>query len=206
MTDLRKKIDDYLVPLLEDEGFKKRSGGIFTRKIEEDFVGWLGLNRAQHPEGVELNPVVGVRCQELESLLSMLLKERPHKFIPPTVGVSIGYLMPEQRYQSWIFREGTVSEAGADMVAVIVRYGVPFMESACTLRNIDALLESPQFSSIEHAGYRRPLIKWLLGDRIGALQDCISGRQQIEKRTDLAAESFRQFVREFELLANQVDA
>jgi hypothetical protein len=47
----------------------------FTRQLAEGFTGWLGLNRAKQPEGFELNPVVGVRCQELEYLLSTLLKE-----------------------------------------------------------------------------------------------------------------------------------
>lgn len=203
---LLKTFDAGLVPLLEAAGFKKRSGEIFTRQLAEGFIGWLGLNRAKRPEGFELNPVVGVRCQELEDLLSTLLKERPHKYVPPTVAISLGYLMPDRQYRSWVLRGDTAADVGADMVAAIVQYGVPFMASACTLHEVGTLLESSRFASTEHAAYRRPLIKWLLGDRAGALQVCASDGQQLGARSDPAAEHFRQFARGIESLANQVDA
>ena len=204
---LLKKIDSFLVPNLEAEGFKKRAGEIFTIELAEGFIGWLGLNRAKHPQGgVELNPVVGVRCQELEGLLSTILKVRPHKYVPPTVSISLGYLMPEQRYRSWIFEENTIISLGADMTKAIVRYGVPFMNSASSLGEVGASLDSPRFSSAEHAMYRRPLIKWLLGDREGALQVCASCCRQFDQRDDPAAEHFRQFARGLESLVNQIDA
>lgn len=194
------------MPFLEAKGFKKKSGDIFTIKLTEGFIGWLGLNRAKHPQGIELNPVVGVRCQELEGLLSMILKEKPHKYIPPTVSISLGYLMPEQRYSFWVFREDSITGSSADMAEAIVRYGVPFMESAASLGEIGALLDSPRFSDVEHAMYRRPLIKWLLGDRKGALQICASCSRRFDQRADAAAEHFRQFARGLESLANEIDA
>lgn len=203
---LLKKIEGSLESLLGAEGFKKRSGEVFTVELAEGFVGWLGLNRAKHPRGLELNPVVGVRCQELEGLLSTLLGERLHKYVPPTVSISLGYLMPEQQYRCWVLQEDTVISSGADMVAAIVRYGVPFMESACGLSKIGELLESPRFSNAENAMYRRPLIKWLMGDREGALQVCASCSRQFDERSDLAAEHFMQFARGLESLANQIDA
>jgi hypothetical protein len=202
---LLKTFNAHLEPLLEAEGFKKRSGEIFTRQLAEGFIGWLGLNRAKQPEGFELNPVVGVRCQELEYLLSTLLKERAHKYVPPTVAISFGYVMPKRQYCPWILRKDTVASVGVDMVAAIVRYGVPFMASTCTLREIGILLGSPQFASAEHAAYRRPLVKWLLGDREGALRTCAFDGQKLGTRSDPAAEHFRQFARGLESLADQID-
>ncbi|MFN8986886.1 MAG: hypothetical protein ACK5VR_11325 [Burkholderiales bacterium] len=203
---LLKTFDAGLVPLLKAEGFKQRSGEIFTRQLAEGFIGWLGLNRAKRPEGFEVNTVVGVRCQELEDLLSTLLKERPHKYVPASGAISLGYLMPDRQYRSWILRGDTAADVSADMVASVVQYGVPFMASACSLHEVEMLLESPRFTSAEHAAYRRPLIKWLLGDREGALQACASDEQQLGARSDPAAECFRQFARGVESLANQVDA
>jgi hypothetical protein len=203
---LLKKIEGSLVPLLGAEGFKKRSGEVFTVDLAEGFVGWLGLNRAKHPQGLELNPVVGVRCQELEGLLSTLLGERPHKYVPPSLSISLGYLMPEQQYRCWVVQEDVVISSVADMVAAIVRYGVPFVESACSLSKIGELLESPRFSSAENAMYRRPLIKWLMGDRKGALEVCASSARQFDGRSDLAAEHLMQFARGLESLGNQIDA
>lgn len=164
MNALLKAFNAGLVPLLEAEGFKKRSGEIFTRNLAEGFSGWLGLNRARRRDGFELNPVVGVRCQELEGLLSTLMTERQHTYIPPTVAISLGYRMPDRTYRSWTIQEDTIADDCADIVAAVVQYGVPFMASACTLPALGTLLESPGFTSVEQASFRRPLIKWLLGD------------------------------------------
>lgn len=203
---LRENIVSALVPGLEARGFKKRSGEIFTIELAEGFVGWLGLNRAKHPQGIELNPVVGVRCQELEALLAMVLKEQPHKYVPPTVSISLGYLMPQQQYRSWVFRENTIIDSAADMTGAIVRYGIPFMESTASLVEVRTLLDSPRFSSADQANYRRPLVQWLLGDQEAALQACAACCCQLGQRTDPAAEHFRQFARSLESLANPIHA
>ena len=53
---------------LGKHGYKKRAGRIFTLYISSDFIGWLGLNRAvQRGDGsLAINPVIGVRYQQLE--------------------------------------------------------------------------------------------------------------------------------------------
>jgi len=202
---LAKKIKASVVPLLEASGFKKRSGEIFTIDLVEGFIGWLGLNRAKHPQGFELNPVIGIRCQKLEDIVSALLADSPKQYVPPTVSIPLGYLMPESHYRYWLVQESTVINSVADMAAAVDRYGFPFMKSACDLNKINELLESPRFCDAEHAMYRRPVVKWLVGDREAALQMCASFMQQLDERSDPAARNFTQFARGLESLANQID-
>lgn len=204
MTQL-KAFNAGLVPLLEAEGFKKRAGEIFTRQFAEGFIGWVGFNRARYQDSFELNPVAGVRCQEVENLLSTLLKAKPHKYIPPTLSISLGYMMPEQQFRTWSVREDSADDLDLSMVDAIIQYAVPFMASACTLQDIERLLDTPKFTIAEYAAYRRPLVKWLLGDHDGARRACAAYLLQIDASRDLAAENFRQFTRDFELFANQVD-
>jgi hypothetical protein len=204
MTQL-KAFNASLVPLLEAEGFKKRSGEIFTRQFAEGFIGWVGFNRARYQDSFELNPVVGVRCQEVEKLLSIILKAKPHSYIPPTVSISIGYLMPDPQFRTWRIRENNLTGLDVDIVAAIVQHAVPFMTSACTLQDVERLLDTPKFTIAEYAAYRRPLVKWLLGDHDGARCACAAYLLEIDARRDLAAENFRQFTRDFELFANQAD-
>lgn len=53
-------------------GLRKRAGAVFTMDIEDDVVGWLGLNTAteHHVGAVEVHPVVGVRHQLVERLVA----------------------------------------------------------------------------------------------------------------------------------------
>ena len=184
-----------LTPSLESKGFKRRSDGVFTKKLADGFIGWLGLNHAKHKQGIELSPVVGIRCQELEHILSTILQEKPHDYMPPTVSISLGYLMPEQAYRAWIFEGSTDNGALSNLRDAILGYGVPFMESNSEISKIAALLESPKFGHFEQVMYRRPLVRWLLGDSKGALQICDDYCLELGQRVDMAAEQFRQFTR-----------
>lgn len=61
------------LPLLANIGFRKLAGDVFTLALTPDVIGWLGLNRATQHRGlgeVEINPVVGVRFQEVERLVA----------------------------------------------------------------------------------------------------------------------------------------
>lgn len=201
-----RTIENLLSSRLGSEGFKKRSAGILTKEVKDGFVGWLGLNSVKHKRGVEINPVVGVRCNELERILAMILQEKPHSYVPPTVSISLGYLMPERKYHSWTFA-GNVDEATfSDLTKAILRYGVPFMEVSSTINNIDSLLQSPKFAHMEHAMYRLPLAKWLSGDAEGALKACDHYCRELGQRVDMVAERFKKFAAQIDSIVNDVNA
>lgn len=151
---------------LVEAGMQKRKGDIFTRELVPEVLGWIGLNRAyQKKEGVlEINPVIGVRHQELEELLASLLHETFHPYVPPTISIALGYLTAEHRFKSWQFESGRDADAVAQtLVENILEFGYPFMTAYSTLPAITKAMEAGTGVPSDLA-YRVPLAYALMGD------------------------------------------
>src|SRR5712692_3195313 len=178
---------------LKQIGFKKRAGEIYTYEPTKDFLGWLGLNTARRGRAFEVNPVVGIRNQELEKRLADLLCTKVHSYIPPTISISLGYLMPEKHYQAWLFEKERDLAGIAGLVDAVATYAVPFINSSASIGQIKQLLESNKYGHKEHIMYRLPLVRLMLDDRNGALELCRRYLTDLNDRVDLAAESYRRF-------------
>src|ERR1700690_3262959 len=76
-------------------GFERRKSGIFTIKMSADAIGWIGLNTATRGQKgfLEINPVVGVRNQQIERLVAELTGEKFDEITPPTLCGNTGYMM-----------------------------------------------------------------------------------------------------------------
>lgn len=194
-----------LAKRLENRGFMARAPGIFTRPLCAGFLGWLGLNQAKNRRVIEVNPVIGVRCQAVEQALSTILDTRPNDYVPPTVSISLGYLMPDQRYHAWMFGGDTGDEVLSDLENSICRYGIPFLESSADLRSIDRLLQSPRFSHTGNTMYRRPITQWLMGDAEASLVTCDDYCRDLAGRVDGEAALYMLFARRFKSMLEQVD-
>jgi hypothetical protein len=181
-------------------GFKKRSGEIFTVDVADDVLGWLGLNRAVgRSDGLlEINPVVGVRHQVIERALAELKGEKFHAYLPPTVSVHVGYLMPEKRYQPWLFDDRTVPETAESMVHAVETYGIPFMSENASLQSVAELMAAGGIGMREQLSYRVPIAYRLLGDDGRAQEALIAALRDLGDRRDVAAERFRAFAERFE--------
>lgn len=186
---------------LVSAGFRKRSGEIYTRPLITNVFGWLGINKAVHREDglVAANPVVGVRHQELERAVAELLGERFQEYIPPTVSVSLGYLMPESRHRSWLFGSGqALQETASGMVDAIVGYGVPFMERHTSLEDIVREMISGKGAISEQRAFRLPVAYLMIGSTESARESLAAELGRIGDRQDLAAQRFRRFAAAFE--------
>ena len=181
-------------------GFKKRAGEIFTVDVADEVLGWLGLNRAVgRGDGLlEINPVVGVRHQAIERLVAELKGERFHAYIPPTVSLHVGYLMPEKRYRPWLFDDRNVAEAADAMVSAVETYGVPFMKQHSSLDALTALMATGDVGIREQLSYRLPIAYHLLGDADRATAALTAALDDLAERRDVAAERFRAFAAAFQ--------
>ncbi|HWM88899.1 MAG TPA: hypothetical protein VNO33_23775 [Kofleriaceae bacterium] len=183
-------------------GLRKRSGAIFTMELAPDVIGWLGLNTASKylPTGVvEVNPVVGVRHQTVERLIADLRGEAFHAYLPPTVSISIGYVMPERCYVGWDVGEGR-PEAVAELTAAVERHGLPYMRR---LVELPALCEAVEQRQSLRPEYQLPPIRLLLGRRNQALEGLAEDVKRLGDRQDAAALELRSFAEAF---ARHVDA
>lgn len=172
---------------------------MFTRTVNDDVLAWLGLNRAasrQSPD-VEVNPVVGVRHHGVESMVSVLLGEKPHGYVPPTLSISLGYVMPPRSYRPWVFTADTPVEAVADeLVTAVTEHGVPYMERHGTLAAIvQAMADGAGFR--EHNTLRLPVGYLLLGEVEKAKETLGASIDEIGRRQDPAAQRLRSFASAF---------
>jgi hypothetical protein len=186
---------DAVYTLLANLGFKKRAGNVFTIELAPGVIGWLGLNRATRhraPGEVEINPVIGVRFQEVERLVAECRGEKFHTYQPPTISIPLGYLMPQNKYKAWVFAPEGAEHVAAEMVTAIAGYGVPFMRSVTDLAELCRRFEDrPGF---EHQlVYRRPVAALLAGDLMRARTLLNEATATIGTRTDAAALEFKKF-------------
>ncbi|HEX4168136.1 MAG TPA: hypothetical protein VHZ55_21935 [Bryobacteraceae bacterium] len=93
-----RKFLSEVIGIAEDElkrlGFRK-SGGVYTYKINDTALGWVGLNTiAQRSDGrVGSNPMVGVVCIPIEALLQELTMTKDSRTNPTLSNVECTLLM-----------------------------------------------------------------------------------------------------------------
>lgn len=193
---LIKEVTKYAQYALGEHGYRKRSEQIYTLDLSDEFLGWLGLNRAidRGDGALALNPVVGVRYQPMERTLAEITGEAFHEYIPPTVSVNVGYLMPENSYRSWRFEEGSANqERVLDMIAVVEKVGRPFMDSMADLESLTKALEAKQYSLPEDRQYHLPVLYLLKGEHDLARSHLMRYVEELGQREDLAAQAYRNF-------------
>ena len=187
---------DAVTPMLLKLGFKKRAGGIFTIDLSKDVIGVIGLNRAtkhRPPGEVEINPVVGVRHQEVERLVAELRGDKFHAYQPSTIATPLGYVMPENRYRSWVFTVDRAETVATEMVATIAAHGLAFMHSMKGLTDLCRALDEGRVGFEHQLAYRRPVAWLLAGDPMRAREKLDQSVAALGDRSDLAAEELRRF-------------
>lgn len=178
-----------------ESNFRARAGGIYTRSITSDVLGWVGFNTAVgRSDGLlEINPVVGIRHQALELLIAELLGRKPHTYIPATLSTPVGYVMPEGKYRPWLFGEDMVLDDQVDdMVRSVLQHGTSYMNKVSSLPMIVKAMSDGAGNNDANA-YRLPAGYYLLGDSKRAQELLAESFMSLDSRQDLAAQQFRTF-------------
>ncbi len=176
-------------------GFEKRKPEILTVPLSADVMGWVGLNKAiGHGENLEINVVMGVRHQGIESLLSDLLQEPFNTFSPPTLAGNIGYLSPGNRYVPFLFSSSRDVALIADELCNEVKtYGLDFARKVTDLSALVEAMQVARFGMSEQIGYRVPVGYLLLGESDKAIWFINQKIDEIGSRTDPAALRYKNF-------------
>jgi hypothetical protein len=124
---LLREIDRNVGDLLRPLGFRKRSEGIFTLELGNGIIGWLGLNHVSYPKwGYKINPVVGVRHQELERLHDEMQGRKPHPYLAPTIVTTLDTLIG-RRPTGWEFPGSQpVLPTAKGLVEAVREYALPY--------------------------------------------------------------------------------
>ena len=110
-------------------GFRKRTGEIYTRPLDGDVLGWMGMQHARRPGGaVAIAPTVGVRHPAVERLVYAFDGSEGRPRVLATLANPLGYLFPKPDWRQWMFSPEESFDPVLDrMVGAITRYGVPYM-------------------------------------------------------------------------------
>ncbi len=130
-----KLIEQACSVALSDIGvIMKRRIGHFP--INDDFVGWIGLNAGQHKDFTRINPFIGVHCPKVMKMVALAAEEKYRPNESATYSVFLGTLCPE--IEQFIFTdEIDISAEAKRLASKLKEFGVPYMHS---LANYSILL------------------------------------------------------------------
>jgi hypothetical protein len=192
-----KKLLAEIVAIAESKlkllGFRKTKS-IYVCPLTEDASGLLGLNTATHRgDGrVGINPVVGVRHERIQKMFEELSRESG---LSATISISLGYLMPENKYLEWLFEPPPFDYRSEceKMVQAVELYGIPFMKLKTKLEDLLQDLEQLRFTVIENAVYRVPIAYLLSGKTEMAEATVKKQLAELETHNDLFAQAYKTF-------------
>ena len=183
---------------LERLGFRKRAGRIFTLDLEDDVIGWLGLNTAsdryRFMQAVGVHPVVGVRHQVVERLWADLETKKFDSYVGPTVSTPLYTLLPGDGYVNWVFVRGDMDRTTASLVDAVSEFGLPWMRKNANIPAIVACLERGDGF---YAEYRLPILLSLMGKPEQAAEFVDEALAALGDSTDAAAAKYRAFAAQF---------
>ncbi len=179
---------------MEGAGFLPRAGGRYVIPLAPGMMGIVGLvhaTRGYGPGETSLYPIVGVRAEVVEWIVAALQGSKLQQYYPYTISRPLGEIAG-LRYidANWAFGPGNTDVPASDLVATLVRHGLPFMREHSTLPAIWKAIEQRWCRTPE---YRKPVVLALLGQRAEAhavldqLEAGMAGRQ------DPAAQEWRRF-------------
>ncbi|MET0983164.1 MAG: hypothetical protein ABWY02_13765 [Telluria sp.] len=139
--NFRDEIDSACDRALESFGFRSRRRGSPLIQIDDDFYGWVGLNRSGTGDEVRIDPYVGLHCVPVMRLFYELdfYRQPRSKYLlgrTATIVVHMGAFAPEMR--AFIFeRDAPLTSEANRLAEAVVEHGLPWMRTHASL---DALL------------------------------------------------------------------
>lgn len=177
-------------------GMRRRESGIYTIGLAENVDGWLGLGSVLHEGTLEINPVVGVRHMLIEKLVAELEQKECPLHSPSTIGIHLGYVMPENTYVPWFFSVGAGNQQTVQMmIGAISDWGFVYMRAHTTISAMKDRMIGGRHGvpGVGQNLMRIAAAHLLLGEEERARELVSRHVKSIEARTDDAAELFRRF-------------
>lgn len=190
-SNLREAIKTELNPMLAEIGLIRRQDGIFTADLGNEFVGWIGLPDAIVNGMVAVNPIVGLRHQLTQQMRCNFSGRKYHKYIPPQATISLGFLMPDNKWREWHMNQENVRESCVDLIENIKKYALPFFREGSDLNKFEAMFSSYKYSLIVDQREILPAVKVVRGDFDGAVEKVTEYCCKIADETDPRAEAYK---------------
>lgn len=195
-TTFPQEVDAACDKALAAFGFHSPRRGSLLIAVDDDFYGWVGLNRSKVGDAVRMNPFIGLHCVPVMRLYYELDTYRKRKYRlgdTATVALHLGELAPDLNV--FMFEQAQALEDEADRLAqAVVEFGLPWMKSHAKL---DALLVLLREKEAMLGGFpeRIAVVLFLLG-RFAEVSEYLDARLDEYARKPAWAEiqaSWKQF-------------
>lgn len=178
-------------------GFQSRRRGSPLVVINEDFYGWVGLNKSRSADAVRIDPFVGLHCipvmrlwYELDTDLS---KKKYVAGDTATAAVHLGELGPHLNAFVFDPSQGLEDEARR-LASAVAEFGLPWMKAHANLDSLLVLLRERE-ETLGGFPERVAIALFLLG-RFDELSDYLNRRLEEYARKPAwlqVLESWRRF-------------
>lgn len=165
----RKELERELTTRCKDIGFKKKKYYNFYKPINESIYATLGFGMATLVDKghIYVNVTVGLFFKTVEDVYMQITGYNRFEIMQPTIGMQLGYLMPEETFKQWDFVENADNTfLFEDLFMNIKTYGFPYQQM---MSNFDRLFDAfeKRERGILNIGRDRylPILYYLKGDK-----------------------------------------
>ena len=198
MTTGRQLIEEALREPMRVIGWTARAAGWFTRPIAPGYTGVLAASAASEhaaPGTAYTTLFVHLRREDVQPVVRELVPS-PYKdggYRWATATTSIGYLMPEPTWRTWLVTPGTAASVAAELAAATRDHAQPYLDRLAA--DPELFLEAVKTSAIMASAVGPCTVAVLLA-RLGRTDEGWAFVQQhvasLGSRTDPAAQETRQ--------------
>lgn len=196
-SGIARLFDDEIAIRLIHLGFPKCPSGHYRKDLAPGVFGHFGyaLYTDRRTGEVRAWPVVGVRFQSVEKLLSELREKEFDEYGTFTIGRPLGFFMEQWDLAEWsVDSPNDLPGVADEVVAALQAYGMPFITSHTSLQEAISVMSPENFGG-GHDGEKLAASYFLLGEYEKAR--CVLNHQaeRYAKGNYPGAEDFRQFAR-----------
>lgn len=136
---MKKTFNTIFIPFFDEQGFKPRSGGQFSR-VSEDVEHLIACNPIKTTHGYySLSVGAGIRIPAIEKVW----RPAGEYADTPTVAMPVHLLKPDKTYRPWKLREAHELETHAPKIQQEVRtWAIPFLDRFPSSREVLERLRS----------------------------------------------------------------
>jgi hypothetical protein len=173
--------------------------GRFMFQVAPGVFGGVGLNTMTQglPVVFEINPVIAVRHDRIESVVDELQPELNDKkrF---TIARPLGYLMPQNTFLTWEFRpDGDHVSVAADLGRKVVEYGLPFMRQFADWDEVSRVIRTTTIIPENQVMIYRPIVYAIDGDMKIAREMVDQELRRVGDKSDFYSIAYREFATRF---------
>ncbi len=180
----RKELEREITTLCKEIGFKKKKYN-FYKPINKSIYATLGFGMATFGDKghIYVDVTVGLFFKEVEDVYMQITGYNRFEIMQPTIGMQLGYLMPEETFKQWDFVENADNTfLFEDLFMNIKTYGFPYQQM---MSNFDRLFDAfeKRERGILNIGRDRylPILYYLKGDKergLKAVEEAIERQKQ----------------------------